>query len=52
MIEFPRCKNCGEQILAVYLLRHTTSDEPVEFGISAKYCPVCGARLDQSETEV
>lgn len=50
MKEFPICKDCGELILAVFVLRHTTSDEPVEFCINPRYCPMCGAKLNESET--
>ena len=39
------CKSCGETILAVFLLRHNTSDEPVEHCIKPQFCPVCGTML-------
>lgn len=42
------CEHCGETILAVFVLRHNTSDRPVEFEIRPQYCPICGCRLDSA----
>ena len=35
------CSNCGELILSIKVLRHDTSDRPVEQELAPKYCPYC-----------
>lgn len=46
------CQNCSEVILSVFILRHDTSNRPVEQQVYPTFCPLCGAKLIRKQTKM
>ena len=44
------CPNC-EQIFLIYVVKHDTSDRPVEEQLVGNYCPQCGYEFPKIKVE-
>ena len=43
----PKCK----EVFGSFMIRHTSSNHPIEIFINTKYCPVCGWHQEGEETK-